>query len=85
VYPGNAFEVRIACRCRKLHIEFAVRLRNPGRQEEIERDGEQCDDRGVIRHDNILGYSDLAEVLAIWANAATPILGLTEVKAKTDD
>jgi hypothetical protein len=49
-------KIGISRRCRKLHVEFAARRSNARCQEKIERYGEQCDDCGVIRHDDIQCY-----------------------------
>lgn len=54
VHAIDAFEIRIARHCRKIDFEPDVRRRDPRCEEEIQCDGEQCDDRGVKRHSDVL-------------------------------
>ena len=60
MHTKDAFEVGIARRCWKLHVKFAPRYRNARRKEKIERYGEQCHDRSVMRHDDILCWMGLS-------------------------
>jgi hypothetical protein len=54
VCAEDALEVGIAGRCRVFDVEVPAGNGNAGRQKEIERHSEQRDERGVVRHDDIL-------------------------------
>src|SRR5262249_51260026 len=49
----DALEIGIAGRCRESYAELAMRHRDASGNEEIERNGKQCDDCGVVWHNTL--------------------------------